>query len=157
VPRRVDHASDRADDRRPGARCGTSSLAERDNVGMTSIAGWLTVSDGSAAVDFYRAALGAVDTYRFDDNGAIIVARLRVGDSEFWIQAEPDHDPGEPSIRMIVTVDDPDTWLRRSVAAGAVVVAEVHDEHGWRTGRVRDPFGHHWEFSRELDGDDSRP
>lgn len=37
-------------------------------------------------------------------------------------------------------------WL--SVAAGATEVRPVTEEHGWRTGRVVDPFGHHWELAR---------
>ena len=26
----------------------------------------------------------------------------------------------------------------------------VADAHGWRLGRVVDPFGHHWEIGRPL-------
>jgi PhnB protein len=52
---------------------------------------------------------------------------------------------------MIVSVDDPDAAFARAVAAGANVVADVHDEHGWRTGRITDPFGHDWELSRPLE------
>jgi PhnB protein len=29
-------------------------------------------------------------------------------------------------------------------------VSPVGDEHGWRLGRIRDPFGHHWEVGRPL-------
>jgi PhnB protein len=51
---------------------------------------------------------------------------------------------------MILSVDDPDSMFEQAVAAGAEVVAPVHEEHGWRTGRVIDPFGHDWELSKEL-------
>jgi PhnB protein len=27
----------------------------------------------------------------------------------------------------------------------------MQDEHGWRLGRIEDPFGHHWEIGRPLD------
>jgi uncharacterized glyoxalase superfamily protein PhnB len=34
-------------------------------------------------------------------------------------------------------------------AFGAQVVERI-DAHGWRTGRVVDPAGHHWECARRL-------
>jgi PhnB protein len=52
---------------------------------------------------------------------------------------------------MILTVDDPDAAFAAAVAAGATVVAAVHEGHGWRVGRIADPFGHHWELGRRLD------
>jgi hypothetical protein len=32
---------------------------------------------------------------------------------------------------------------------GELLVAQAH---GWRTGRVRDPFGHDWELARPVTG-----
>jgi PhnB protein len=29
-------------------------------------------------------------------------------------------------------------------------VYAVAEEHGWRLGRVADPFGHHWEIGKPL-------
>ena len=34
--------------------------------------------------------------------------------------------------------------------AGATEVLPVSDAHGWRLGRIVDPFGHHWEIGRPL-------
>lgn len=119
-----------------------------------SIAPWLAVHNGREAVEFYRNALGAVEAYRLDgDDGEVIVAQLTVGDATFWVQDDPANTPDPPpcaSVRMIVTVDDPDAGLDRAIAAGASLVAAVHEEHGWRTGRVTDPFGYDWEFSRPI-------
>jgi PhnB protein len=39
---------------------------------------------------------------------------------------------------------------RAIVAAGAIEVAAVSEEYGWRTGRVTDPFGYDWELSRQV-------
>jgi PhnB protein len=36
------------------------------------------------------------------------------------------------------------------LAAGASQVFPVDEEHGWRVGRLVDPFGHHWEIGRPL-------
>jgi len=51
---------------------------------------------------------------------------------------------------MILTVADPDAVFDKALAAGASTVFPVGEEHGWRLGRVVDPYGHHWEIGREL-------
>ena len=52
---------------------------------------------------------------------------------------------------MILTVADPDAVFAQAVKAGASAVFPVGEEHGWRLGRVIDPFGLHWEIGRQLD------
>jgi PhnB protein len=120
----------------------------------TNIAPWLAVRDAQKAVDFYTAAFGAVEMYRLEgDDGSLQVAQLSVDGAAFWVQDDVDAAPeahGEVSIRMILSVEDPDSVFDRAVAAGAVVVAPDSEEYGWRTGRVTDPFGHDWEISRQL-------
>jgi PhnB protein len=120
----------------------------------TTIAPWLAVSDGARAVAYYRDAFGAVDLYRLDgDDGGVIVAQLAVDGAPFWVSEDIDHSPaarGQGSVRMILTVEDPDERFARAIAAGATEIAPVHEEHGWRTGRVSDPFGHDWELSRPV-------
>jgi PhnB protein len=51
---------------------------------------------------------------------------------------------------MLLVVEDPDAAIARAVAAGATLVAAASDEHGWRLGRVADPFGHDWEIGTPL-------
>jgi len=57
---------------------------------------------------------------------------------------------GGGAVRMVMIVEDPQAAFDRAVAAGATVVWPVNDEHGWRIGRVADPFGHHWEIGQPL-------
>jgi PhnB protein len=119
----------------------------------TSIAPWLEVSDGQRALDFYKAAFGAEERYRFvDDAGTVQVAQLTIGEADFWIQNDDDAGarPGDGSIRMILTVEDPDALFAQALAAGATEIAAVYEGHGWRIGRLADPFGHHWEIGRPL-------
>ena len=120
----------------------------------TTIAPWLTVRNGARAVEFYTAGFGAVEVYRLeDDDDRIVVAQLKVDGAPFWVQEDSEAAPAsgvEGSVRMILTVADPDALLERARAAGATEVAPVGDAHGWRTGRVRDPFGYDWEFARPL-------
>lgn len=120
----------------------------------TSIAPWLSVRNSAQAVEFYKSAFGATEVFRLDDGGGV-VARLSVQGAEFWMSDEsPQHFNFSPqtlgggSVRIILTVADPDAAFARAVAAGASPVSPVTEEHGWRLGRVVDPFGHHWEIRR---------
>jgi PhnB protein len=118
-----------------------------------NIAPWLAVRDAQKAVDYYQAAFGAIEVYRLPaDDGSLAIAQLSVGGAVFWVQGDSNASPAGAggSVRMILSVDDPDSVFERAVGAGAAVVAPVHEEYGWRTGRVTDPFGHDWEMSKQL-------
>jgi PhnB protein len=121
---------------------------------MTNISPWLSVSDATEAVSHYKAAFGAVDSDRLEDEaGDVIVARLSIDGADFWVQLDPDSGPDAVtgrSVRMILSVEDPDALFARALAAGATEVAPVSEGHGWRIGRIADPFGHHWEIGRRL-------
>jgi PhnB protein len=118
----------------------------------TTIAPWLAVSDAERAVYFYAAAFGAVEVYRLEgDDGKVAVAQLAVDGAAFWVQEdERGSARGSTSVRMILSVEDPNSAYDRAVAAGAIEVSPVSEEYGWRTGRVTDPFGYDWELSRQL-------
>ena len=120
----------------------------------TSIAPWLSVSQATEAVDYYKAAFGAVELYSLEDDvGKIVVAQLAIEGADFWLQEDIDSSPeslDRRSVRMILTVDDPDAVFEQAIAAGATQVFAVSEEHGWRIGRVADPFGHHWEIGKPL-------
>jgi PhnB protein len=119
----------------------------------------LSVRNGRAAVDFYKAAFGAVEVFRFGgtDDLPEVVAQLAVGSSLFWVEDEsPEHGNFSPqtvggaTARMLLIVDDPPSVLERAVAAGASQISPVGEEHDWQLGRVDDPFGHRWEIGRPL-------
>jgi PhnB protein len=122
-----------------------------------SLAPQLSVRRGRAAVDFYKAAFGAEELLRVGgtDEDESVVAQLRVEDAVFWVADEsPEHlnfspeSLGGGTVRMLLTVRDPDAAVQRALAAGATEVVPVEDNYGWRVGRIVDPFGHHWEIGR---------
>jgi len=127
---------------------------------VTQVLAQLSVRRGRAAVEFYKQAFGAVEVYRVggDDQNEAVVSQLQVGDdSTFWVADEsPEHlnfspeTVGGSTTRMLLIVDDPDAALARAVAAGAREIRAARDEHGWRLGRIEDPFGHHWEIGKPL-------
>jgi PhnB protein len=130
-----------------------SSDQEASEPFQAKIAPWLSVRRCAEAVDYYKAAFGAVELHRVENDAGEIVAQLSAGGADFWVADDPDHSPevlGVGSVRMILTVEDPDKVFERAVSAGASVVAAMYEDHGWRIGRVADPFGHHWEIARPL-------
>src|SRR6266581_3543328 len=81
----------------------------------------LSVRRGRAAVEFYKAALGAVEI-----------------------------DRGGSTVRLLLIVEDPRSVCEQAIALGATEVAPVEESHGWLLGRIEDPFGHHWEIGKPL-------
>ena len=124
---------------------------------MTGIAPFLSVRRGAAAVAFYKDAFGATELHRVDAPGGEVMCQLSVDGAIFWVSDEsPAHANFSPeslggaTVRMILTVPDPDHAFARAIAAGATEITAVTNAYGWRVGRVVDPFGHHWEIGRPL-------
>jgi PhnB protein len=133
-----------------------------------SLAPWLNIADGGHAAEFYPAAFGAIETYRLEAPDGALILRFSVGGADFWVSGGPAGEAGseaagseggtapEPplgadTIRMILTVPDPDAFFARALAAGATQVFPVGEGHGWRLGRLIDPFGLHWEIGHPLE------
>jgi PhnB protein len=134
-----------------------SERAPSSDTFKPSITATLSVRSGARAVDFYKAAFGAVELYRVGGDAGAVVARLSVAGAEFWVADEsPEHLNFSPeslggcSVRLLLIVEDPDAVCEQAIAAGAKQVVPVSEEHGWRLGRIVDPFGHHWEIGTEV-------
>ncbi len=125
----------------------------------TSIAPWLSVKNSAKAALFYKNAFGAIEKYRMETPDGGLVLRLSVDGAEFWVSGQSVDEDGKEAtqesvandpIRMILTVDDPDTFFNQAIKAGAEVVFPVGEDYGWRLGRLADPFGLHWEIGKPL-------
>jgi PhnB protein len=116
----------------------------------------LVVSDGAAAIDFYRAAFGARelgDRFMAPD-GAVIHAELSIGDSVVMITEEDvDGERWEGVSAIMATYwQDVDAAWERAIAAGAEVIHPLADHfYGERGGRLRDPFGQQWMLSARTE------
>ena len=131
-----------------------SSQFIRDSLGAmknplisTSIAPWLSVGNGAKAVSFYKAAFGATETYRLEMPDGGLVIKFSIDGAKYGSNAVP---LGGDNIRIILTVSDPDRLFDQAIKAGATQVFPVGEEHGWRLGRLTDPFGLHWEIGHPL-------
>jgi PhnB protein len=114
----------------------------------------LWVDRAASAVAFYERAFGATTLHRVGE-GEDIVAQLAIGEARFWVASSGERRLSPTAIggatgRTLLVVDDPGEAVARAVAAGARETSAVQDEHGWRLGRITDPFGHEWEIGRPL-------
>lgn len=116
----------------------------------------LWVERAASAVSFYQQAFGARVLHQVGD-GEDVVAQLAVGEAAFWVATPGSVDgrlsprsAGGVTSRTLLVVEQPDAVLAQAVAAGATETSPVTDEHGWRLGRIVDPFGHEWEIGTPL-------
>ena len=123
---------------------------------MTIIQPELWVDRAGQAVAFYAEAFGARILHRVGE-GDDIVAQLAIGEAAFWVAAAgPDAERFSPRAiggatgRTLLVTDAPDVVLRRAIDADAREKSPVRDEHGWRLGRIVDPFGHEWEIGKPI-------
>src|SRR2546422_10400475 len=126
---------------------------------QTSVSPELSVRRGREALEFYKAAFGAVEIYRVGgtEEDEEVVAQLSVGNASFWVSDESppngNFSPeslGGSTVRLLLIVPDPHAVVRRAVALGATEVAPVEEGHGWLLGRIEGPFVHHWEVVKPL-------
>jgi PhnB protein len=120
----------------------------------------LVVKGAAKAIDFYKAALGAVELTRVPtEDGRLMHAALLVdGNTLFLCDDFPEHcggvsrAPAGPSpVTLHLCVPNCDAAISRAAAAGGTVVFPAADMFwGDRYGQVRDPFGHTWSFSHAL-------
>jgi PhnB protein len=126
---------------------------------QVTVAPQLSVRRGREAVEFYKDAFGAVEIYRVGGTGEheAVVSQLTAGNGSFWVADEsPEHENFSPeslgggTVRLLLVVDDPRGVIERAVSLGATEVYPANEEHGWLLGRIKDPFGHHWEIGTPL-------
>ena len=124
-----------------------------------SVSPQLSVRHGRAAIEFYKAAFGAVELYRVGGTDAHeeVVAQLAVGDTSFWVSDESPPNKhfspetlGGSTVRLLLIDDDPQSVIERAKALGATEIHPAERAHGWLLGRIEDPYGHQWEIGTPL-------
>ncbi|MBM3983875.1 MAG: VOC family protein [Planctomycetes bacterium] len=120
----------------------------------------LVVKGAAQAVEFYKAALGAVELLRMPaDDGRLMHAALKIDDATLFLCDDfPEYcggvarAPSGPSpVTLHLCVPCADTAIATAVAAGATATMPAEDMFwGDRYGKITDPFGHEWSFSTPL-------
>ncbi|HEV2719286.1 MAG TPA: VOC family protein [Thermoanaerobaculia bacterium] len=98
---------------------------------------------------FLENVLGAEVLEKYEHEGAIVHAKVRVGASV--VELSEAHGQWQPIPMMFVAaVEDLDDAFERAVAAGAKVLDKPAKQPYGRRGAVEDPFGNQWHFMSEA-------
>lgn len=125
--------------------------------GYHSITPYLAVNNAADAIDFYKRAFEARETYRLHgpDGKSIINAELKIGDSIVLLSDEFPHGSsrspssiGGTTITLHIYAEDVDKTFNQAISAGAIIIMPVMDAFwGDRYGQLKDPFGHIWSIA----------
>ena len=127
--------------------------------GMHTLTPHLVCAGAADAIEFYKAAFGAVEGGRLaGPDGKLMHAMVRIGDSALMLVDEmsgcgvlgPKALKGTP-VTIHLYVKDADAVTTRAITAGATVVMPLQDMFwGDRYGVVEDPFGHRWSIATHM-------
>jgi PhnB protein len=132
-----------------------STVAEPVAAVHTSASPRLTFKDAAKAIEFYKQAFGAKETFRFELGTGIPHAEIMIGDSVIFLTEEwPEggrfspETLGNSPVMMSLTVPDVDKFFAHAIGTGAKTVIPVADQfYGHREGTLQDPFGYLWGVS----------
>jgi PhnB protein len=126
-----------------------------------TFAPYIVVSDGAAAIDFYKSAFGAEELARHLAPGTnkLMHAHLVVHGGHLMLcddfssqsggkSQTPEALGGSP-VTFHLQVEDADATWANALAAGAQEKMPLADQFwGDRYGQLRDPFGHYWSIGQ---------
>lgn len=117
---------------------------------------YLSVRNGIEAIRFYELAFAAEEAERYEFEGKLGHAALRINGGVIFMADEfPEHEAmtgnvapptleGRTTFTISLQVDNADAWHARAVEAGCTSIRDVTEEFFSRHGKVRDPYGHVW-------------
>lgn len=121
---------------------------------------YLRVRNAVEAIEFYKAAFGAVEDFRLSEPGGRVGhAELKFGPYTVMVSDEyPEYgirgpESGRPTGSAIhLHVDDVDALTEQAVSAGATLTMAPADQfHGERSSKVVDPYGHEWHLGSKIE------
>ena len=112
----------------------------------------MAFKDVAKAIEFYKTAFGAKETFRFETGKGIAHAEIMIGDSVVMLAEEwPEggrfspETTGNSPVAMTIQVPDVDAFAERAIAAGAKLQRPIADQfYGRRDANLIDPFGYPW-------------
>jgi len=128
--------------------------------GYSAVTPYLTVKGAAQAIDFYKKAFGAEESFRMEmPDGKVAHAEIRIGgavimlhdESPQWKAFSP-QTIGDTACSIMLYGNDVDAVVKRAVDAGASLTMEVADQfYGDRCGGIKDPFGHKWSIATHVE------
>jgi len=129
--------------------------------GYHSVTPYLIVKGAAGALDFYKRAFGATETFRTPaaPDGRIGHAEIKIGDSVIMLADEyPDMGYRSPQtlggsgVSLMIYVERVDEVFKQAVKAGAKEQQAVKDQfYGDRSGTLQDPYGHMWTIATHIE------
>jgi PhnB protein len=123
----------------------------------------LIVSDGLAALEFYKTVFGAEEGDRMmaKDDKRLMHGEITLDGHKLFVSDEFSTSEGGvckmpgtlggTSVRITLQTDNADAVVERAVAGGARVLMPLQDMFwGARYGQILDPFGHAWGINQQL-------
>ncbi len=129
-----------------------TTVAEPTVAVRTAAAPILVFQNVAKAIEFYKRALGAVETMRFETQGTIPHAEIMIGSSmivlaDEWLEGGrfSAETLGQSPVSISLEVEDVDAFAERAVAAGLKMIRAPQDQfYGRRASTFADPFGYAW-------------
>lgn len=122
---------------------------------------YINVRDAHKAIEFYQAAFGATELYRLTDakTGKVVHAEIMLNGSHIMLSDENAEWGTKSPLtlggtvgKICLMVENVDAAIARATAAGATVEMPPCDMfYGFRSGSLRDPFGHQWLIQHEIE------
>lgn len=120
----------------------------------------LCVKNAAHAITFYSQVFAAKEKFRLTEpSGRIGHAQLDFNGTTVMLadefpeyEVQGPHALGGTPVTIHLQVDDADALIRKAVELGATVEMEPQDQfYGERSGTIRDPFGHRWTISHNIE------
>jgi PhnB protein len=142
----------------PGA-AGELAMPKPIPEGYHTVTPYLAVKDSAKAIDFYKRAFGASELFRFEHEGKVAHAEIKIGDSVIMLSDEwnegghfSPETQGGTTVSLMLYVPDVDSAFRQAIDAGATEARAVQDQfYGDRSGTLTDPFGHRWHIATHVE------
>ena len=120
--------------------------------GYHTITPYLIVEGATQLMDFLSKSFDAqVLAKMLDQEGRIVHAEVRIGDSRLMVSESDEKNPPTRSL-LHLYLGDTDSFYERALAAGATSIREPIDEfYGDRTAGVKDTFGNQWWMATHIE------
>src|SRR5882672_2606172 len=128
--------------------------------GCRGVSPYLSLSNASKAIAFYKEVLGAKELFRLPmPNGKLGHAELQIGDSRVMVADESPEwgnksakSMGGTPVGLHIYTENVDALADRFVKAGGKVVRPVENQfYGDRSGTFEDPEGYKWTLSQHVE------
>ena len=128
--------------------------------GYHSIIPYIVMHHASKAIEFYKKAFDAKESFRMEQpNGKIAHAELKVGDSKIMLGDECSEKNtrspetyGESAITIHFYTKNVDKVVDKAISLGAKIIRPIENMfYGDRCAMIEDPYGHKWHVSTHIE------